>query len=188
LREVTYHELLNGLVENSLIYLYLNCAESSRYIPTPKRNQMLVSHLKPKIKDPQYRKLKNELKRLIAIGRKAKGDLELKLIQINKIHDVLDQDINGAQNIFDLLETLKKSLKIDCRFIQKNESRNPDFIYMYQSDIEKGFDDKGNQLIPLLMLTNPKKTPSIIEVIKNTSLFMVEETEIKGNIVLKSIQ
>ncbi|MCL1128090.1 hypothetical protein, partial [Shewanella surugensis] len=62
-----------------------------------------------------------------------------------------------------------------------------DFICIYQSDIEKGFDDKGNQIIPILMLTNPKKTPSIIEVIRNTSLFVVEETEIEGNIVLKSI-
>ncbi|MCL1128002.1 DUF2913 family protein [Shewanella surugensis] len=184
----TYKDSLNGLVEHSLIHLYLNCDESSRFIPTPKRNQILVQHLKPKIKDPEYSSLKNELKRFIAIGRKTKGDLELKLIEIKKINEDLDQEATNARNLFDVLETLKIKLKIDSRFIRKDESRKPNFIYMYQSDIEKGFDDKGNQIIPLMMLTNPKKTSAIIEVIKNTSLFVVEETEIKGDIVLKSIQ
>ncbi len=120
----TYKSQLNGLVEHSLIHLYLNCDESSRLITTPKRNQILVQHLKPKIKDPQYSCLKKELKRFIAIGRKLRGDLEQRLIEIKKVHEDIDQEANDVINLFDLLETLKIKLKIDSRFIHVLVNQN----------------------------------------------------------------
>ncbi len=180
----TYKSRLNGLVEHSLLHLYLHCSESSRYIPTQRRNEILVRHLKPKIKSPEYKGVKNELKRFIAIGRKQKGDLEQRLIEIKKIHENLDKETNDARNLFDLLENIKIKLKIDSRFINENEYRKSNFIYMYQSDIEKGFDSDGNQIKPLAMIVNPKKSASIIDIIKETGLYLVEEKE--GEIILKS--
>lgn len=183
----TYKDSLNGLVEHSLLHLYLHCAENSRFIPTAKRNQILVQHLKPKVKDPQYGCLKNEIKRFIAIGRKPKGDLEWKLIEIKKIHEDLDKEPSDARNLFDLLETLKIRLKIDSRFINENESKKPHLIYMYQSDIEKGFDNNGNQLKPLVMLVNQNKITSILEEVKQTGTFEVKTTDIEGELVLNSV-
>ncbi|WP_299496418.1 DUF2913 family protein [uncultured Shewanella sp.] len=172
-----YKDALNGLVEHSLLHLYLHCSESSRYIPTQRRNEILIRHLKPKVKNPQYSHLKNELRRFLEIGRKARGNLEQRLIEIKKINEEIDQEVNDVRNLFDLLENIKIKLKIDSRFIHENECRKSNFIYMYQSDIEKGFDSDGNQIKPLAMLVNPKKSASIIEIIKETGLFLIEGTE-----------
>ena len=66
---------MKSLVDNSLLHLYLSVAETPRVVPVHKRNEILVRHLKPMLKDRRYRRIKSELRRLLSTGRSAKGDL-----------------------------------------------------------------------------------------------------------------
>ncbi|MGR5205261.1 DUF2913 family protein, partial [Photobacterium damselae] len=60
-----YHALLSELIENSLLHLYGQVSASSRFVPTHKRNEILVRFLKPKVKQPQFKLVKTEIKRML---------------------------------------------------------------------------------------------------------------------------
>jgi hypothetical protein len=96
---------------------------------------------------------------------------------------VLRNSIYGLFGIFILGILFSQFLSL----IQKNENRKPHFIYMYQSDVENGFDREGKQTMPLSMFAEPKNIASIMKVIKESGLFLVDETQIEGCIILRSI-
>ncbi|AQS36608.1 Protein of unknown function (DUF2913) [Shewanella psychrophila] len=85
LSEPPYQDVMKSLVDNSLLHLYLTVAETPRIVPVHKRNEILVRHLKPMLKDRRYRRVKSELRRLLSTGRSAKGDLEAELIDVHLV-------------------------------------------------------------------------------------------------------
>ena len=71
------------VVDNALLHLYSTMSETDRFTPIAKRNEVLVRYLKPILKVSEYRSVKNEIKRLISVGRDVKGNLEGKLVELN---------------------------------------------------------------------------------------------------------
>lgn len=53
---------------------------------TKRRNELLIKFIKPKVKEVQYSVCKNEIKMMLRVGRKVKGNLEKKLWDINTIN------------------------------------------------------------------------------------------------------
>ncbi len=66
-----YHQQLSTLIDNTLLHLYSHVAISRRFVPTAKRNTILCQYLKPKIKQPQHKSIKGDIKRMVITGQKA---------------------------------------------------------------------------------------------------------------------
>jgi hypothetical protein len=182
----TYKDSLSGLIEHSLINLYLNCAESPRLIPTKKRNQLLIRHLKPKIKDPKFSRLKNELRMFLSIGRHEKGNLEAKLTEIY----TLPSERTDVQSLFDLLEIVRCETGLDSRVVNATERRLPSFVYVLREQIENNFSKEGDLVNPISLFADKSKVGQVVKAIEKTELFNAEVQHVvedQGHILLCKI-
>ncbi|AQS38650.1 Protein of unknown function (DUF2913) [Shewanella psychrophila] len=178
MNELPYQDIIKNLVDNSLLHLYISVAETSRLVPVYKRNEILVRHLKPMLKDSRYRRIKNELRRLLSTGRSAKGDLEAQLINVRELAHRVELDATGAQKLFKLLETLRYEQGLNSRIVNESEKRIPGFIYMLRDHIDNGFNEAGEQVAPMSLFLESDKMSGLVETIEKTRLF---STEIKQN-------
>lgn len=80
-----YYDNLQRLCGNALLHLYVTIGSSNRFTSSAVRNEILVKFLKGKVKDPEYKDLKKDLKLFVRVGRDKKMKLEKKLIEIRKI-------------------------------------------------------------------------------------------------------
>lgn len=178
MKNVRYFSLIEMIVVDSLLHLYLLISDSKGFVPSAKRNEILVRYIKPKLKDDNYKNAKPELKRLLIIGRSKTGNLENKLNEIyaHVLHEM--NNVTDAQRLFDLLEDLKHQHKLDSKFIIDNEARKPKFIYLLQSHIENCFGEKGEQVAPISLFLESPRANELEGMINETGLFIAEEYEI----------
>ncbi|MPY24354.1 DUF2913 family protein [Shewanella sp. YLB-07] len=162
------------LVDNALLHLYFTVAETSRVVPVHKRNEILVRHLKPLLKDRSYRRVKNELRRLLTTGRSAKGNLEAQLLDVQGVARRVEDDATDTQKLFNLLEILRDEQGLDSRFVDSTEQRVPGFIYMLQEHVEHGFSQAGEQVAPVSLFLESDKVCALVEAIEQTGLFGAE--------------
>ena len=182
---------MKSLVDNSLLHLYLTVAETPRIVPLHKRNEILVRHLKQMLKDGRYRRVKNELRRLLSIGRSAKGDLEAKLIEVRGL--CAEQNATAAQKLFELLEILRYEQGLDSRIVNEAERRPLGFMYLLRGDIDNGFDEAGEQIAPVSLFLESDKIYRLAEVIEETGLFSTEMQQFneemkQGHILLHPVK
>jgi len=170
LNEQHYSDLLDELITHSLLHLYLTMADSRGFTPVVNRNKILVRFIKPKLKDPKYSRLKNELRMLLSVGRYVKGNLEAKLIEVN----TLPSEKTDAQHLFDLLETLRCETGIDSRFVNVTERRLSRFVYLLQEQLENNFSKEGKLINPLSLFFELSKEKEVIKIIDKTGWFKVE--------------
>ncbi|WP_229381185.1 DUF2913 family protein [Shewanella psychropiezotolerans] len=174
MNELPYQNVMKRLVDNSLLHLYITVAETSRIVPVHKRNEILVRHLKPMLKDNRYRRVKSELRRLLATGRSAKGDLEAQLIDVKGLAHQVEQNASGAQRLFSLLEILRYEQGLDSRVVNETERRMPGLIYLLRDHIDNGFNDAGEQVAPVSLFLESDKIDGLVEAIDLTELFSAE--------------
>ncbi|MGX9459540.1 DUF2913 family protein (plasmid) [Photobacterium damselae subsp. damselae] len=174
-----YHHLLSSTVENALLHLYCHVSSSTRMIPTPKRNLVLCKYLKPKIKHPKYKIIKNELKRMVFAGQQPNGNLEAKLNELHQVALYHQAKTHNAQHLYDLLNTLYDKHCIDSRLFDPNDPSLPDVIYILQEHLEHCFESHGRQVAPIsLLIELQEMTPdTLMEYIQCYSSFTVELKE-----------
>ena len=193
LSELPFQKVMKNLVDNSLLHLYITVAKTPRIVPVNKRNEILVRHLKPMLKDSRYRRIKNELRRLLSTGRSAQGDLEAQLIEVQGFALQADQDATDAQKLFKLLETLRYEQGLNSRFVSEKERRPSGFLYILRDHIDNGFNEAGEQVATVSLFLESDKIYGLAEAIEKTGLFNTEmqplnEDENQGHIVLHPIK
>ncbi|UKA03959.1 DUF2913 family protein [Photobacterium damselae] len=78
-----YNDTFSELVENALLHLYGQVALTQRYVPTIKRNEIIIKHLKRKLKSPKYKGVKTEIRIMLAIAGGRHSDIESRLLELN---------------------------------------------------------------------------------------------------------
>jgi hypothetical protein len=147
-----YREQLLTVFNSCLLHLYLVCAESGRFVPQAKRNQILIKKLKPYAQDKQFRDIKSHVKQLLFLGRKG-GDIEsciLKMLAtVSDAQNKLARLLALLDHIFDIVE--KKSLSVSLHTSEQPQTevtaRNQ--LLVDRPLIETCFDNEGQQLIPM---------------------------------------
>lgn len=174
-----YHHLLSSTVENALLHLYCHVSSSTRIIPTPKRNLILCKYLKPKIKQPKYKLIKGELKRMVLAGQHPNANLEAKLNELHQVALYHQNKTHNAQSLYDLLNTLYEKHGIDSRLFDSNDQLLPDVIYILQEHLEHCFDKHGHQVAPISLLIElqSEKLDVLMTLIQEYSSFNVEVKE-----------
>ncbi|MDR8525305.1 DUF2913 family protein [Shewanella fidelis] len=187
--EQSYNELLNNVVSSALLHLYLTAVESSRFIPKAQRNSLLVRYLKPKLKLSSHRPVKNELRKLLAIGRSENESLESKLNELNQLFVQRGGVVNDADKLFNLLELLRSEYRLNSRFVYESEPRAAGVIYLLQEHVVCAFSDSGFQLSPISLFLESDKAHELADIINQTKLFKAEMKQFnrelqQGHIVL----
>ena len=169
-----YHQQLSTLIDNALLHLYSQVAISRRFSPTAKRNTLLCQYLKPKIKQPQHKAIKGDIKRMVIAGQKAGVNLELKLDELRKMANDYEASMNDIQRLYDLLNILFDEHGFDSRLFKEGEQTEPEIIYVLQDHIAHCFESDGKQTAPVsLLIEFVKNTPdTLVNLINQTQLFI----------------
>lgn len=180
---------LPEFIDNALLHLYCTVSSTQGHTPREKRNQILCKHLKPLLKDNRYQSLKSEIKQMLHIGRNKNGHLEEKLWVLHTMSQDYYANLNGAQSLFDLLNTLYDQYGLESRLHNEEETQEDDVIYMLSDHITHCFDDEQNQIAPLSMLLQGKNADKLAGYVNRTGLFRAEITEFneekrQGHIIL----
>ena len=164
------------VLDNALLHLYLSVAETERFTPQAKRNDILVRYLKPMIKDKRYQQAKKEIRSLISLGRIASYDLESKIVGLYELSQRYDQQATKAKQLFDLLTFIEAELTLPTRFlnVRGNERKLPNTIYMLQEHIENGFTVSGEQVAPVSLFLESDKVIDVVDLVNATGLFLAE--------------
>ena len=169
----------------------MTTAETNRFTPKAKRNEILVRYLKPMMKNKQYQVAKNELRSLIVLGRNVSCDLEAKLVELRDLSLRYDKNATDAKRLFDLLTIIERKLNYPTLFLDSisDAKRVPNIIYMVQEHVENGFIESGEQVAPVSLFLESDKILILVDMINETGLFQAEVQQLnptvkQGHIVL----
>nr|WP_245823698.1 DUF2913 family protein [Photobacterium proteolyticum] len=174
-----FEQLLSEVIENSLLHLYSHVALSDRFVPLEKRNALLCKFLKPKIKQPCYKPVKGEIKRMVLAGHGKGADLEAKLNELNVVaieHRARNSD--DAHRLYELLNFLLKEHGFDSRMFDESARAEPDVIYVLQDHLINCFEANGKQIAPVSLLIESERSEALVGCINETKLFLAELEEI----------
>ena len=82
-KDFDYYHNLHNVVTHALLHLLCRVATSSRFVPVPARNEILIKCLKPKLADKLLSNIKKDLKLMINVAREKGGNLEMRLHELN---------------------------------------------------------------------------------------------------------
>ncbi|MGR5187808.1 DUF2913 family protein [Photobacterium damselae] len=172
-----YHALLSELIENSLLHLYGQVSASSRFVPTHKRNEILVRFLKPKVKQPQFKLVKTEIKRMLDIARASGTNLEIKLIELNKMAEKERQTATDAHHLFEFLNHIYQEHGFDSKLFNPDVETIPEVIYILQEHIDNCFSNEGQQVAPISLLIETDRLGELVNLIEQSQYFSCEVKE-----------
>ncbi|PSU44527.1 hypothetical protein C9J12_27035 [Photobacterium frigidiphilum] len=174
-----YHQLLSDVIENSLLHLYGQVASNDHFVPLAKRNTLLCKYLKPKLKQPEYKVIKGDIKRMVLVGQRKGGDLEAKLNELYTLSLSYQAKANDAQRLYDLLNILLHEHGFDSKLFDESVKAKPDVIYILQDHLENCFEANGKQTAPVSMLIESDRVSALVHTINDTQLFNAELAELK---------
>ena len=187
-------DIFCDVIDNGLLHLYLTTAETSRFTTKGKRNNILISYLKPMIKDKRYQPCKKDIKNLLLFARVVNSDLEAKLVELRDLSLRYASNATDAKQLFNLLTIIKREQGFPAFFLNgiSDPKRVPNTIYIVQEHVENGFIDTGEQVAPVSLFLESDKVETLVDFINETELFYAEIQQInnitqQGHILLNPI-
>ena len=161
---------LTDIVQNTLLHLYLSVSQTHSFVPAHTRNQIITKYLKPKLKLPQFKAVKSEIKTLVLVGKKKNADLEAKLLELR---DVLEKKNTGGavpkadvDRLFAYLAVLDEQHNIDSKMSDENIPLVSDCLYLYQHELEQNINENGMITAPLNMLIQSDHVDTLMSVVR----------------------
>ncbi|ARC95124.1 hypothetical protein B6A42_27325 (plasmid) [Vibrio coralliilyticus] len=174
-KDFEYYHNLHRTVTHALLHLLCHVSASQRYVPTVKRNEILVKYLKSKAKDKHLANIKKDIKLMLNIARTRNGNLEMRLYQLNEKAN--KTQVAGAERLYSLLTYLYDEHGIESRLFEEGSEPEPDILYMLGDHIEHCFDTDNQQIAPLSMLIQSESAPQLEAIIKQQGWFSAEMKE-----------
>ncbi len=168
-----YPNTIKNFCDSSLLHLYLSCSETTRFVPTHKRNEWLVKYLKPQLNKAEYKPLKKDIKSLLLLGKRRTANLEKQILRLRGLVDNFDNDV---EQFYALLSLLEDELKLPSS-LQRNPKLKEQ-ICISEQCIDSGFDKSGCQIAPLGITVYSAQWPKLDELIKRHGHFSLEIKEI----------
>ena len=146
---------LADIVHNTLLHLYVSVSQTHSFVPLHTRNQIITKYLKPKLKSPQFKAVKSEIKTLVLVGKKKNADLEAKLLELREILE--NKDTGGVSpkadvdRLFAYLVVLGEQQNIDSKMFDENSPLVSDCLYLYRQELEQNISENGMINAPLNM-------------------------------------
>ncbi|MCG9575396.1 DUF2913 family protein [Vibrio tubiashii] len=174
-KDFDYYHNLHRTVTDALLHLLFQVSASPRFVPTAKRNEILVKYLKTKAKDKHLVNIKKDIKLMLNIARNRNGNLEMRLYQLNEKAN--NTQVAGAERLYSLLTYLYDEHGIESRLFEEGSEPEPEILYMLGDHIEHCFDSDNQQIAPLSMLIQSESAPQLEAIIKQQGWFSAEMKE-----------
>lgn len=169
--KLKYHQAFSAVVVNALLHVLMQRAQSSRFMPTKRCNELLIKHLKGVLDRPEYALCKKEIKVMISLARKG-GDLCARLFELNQLNQEYQAAFSQADELYILFHTLKEhhdyASQIGC---EGDGGWEPNTLYMTQEEIASGFDDDNRQVNALTFWAKTINPQDIVNAVATVSPF-----------------
>lgn len=168
-KDFDYYKNLNDVIVHALLHVLMQANQSPRYIPTPKRNELLVKFLKPKLHQKALSNIKKDIKLMILTAKKKGGNLEQKLYELNaQARNFLYHD---AEKLYQLLTTLSSDIHIGSKLLEGDEKRERDILYIEQDNIEKSIQPNNHENTPIIGYIQSHKVEEIVTLVNASAPF-----------------
>lgn len=167
-REFDYYRNLHQTVCHALLHLHFHLLSSKRFVPVPKRNELLLRYLKPKLKDKRLSNIKKDLRVMLQAARHPRGNLEQKLWELNTM--AMNHKIVGAGKLYTLLVHLYDELGLESKLFEEGDTAEPGVLYLLADHIDAAFSD-DKQVAPISMLIESPDVEAIVTCVNRTGLF-----------------
>lgn len=174
-KDFDYYHNLHKIITNALLHLLLTVSVADRFVPTTRRNEILIKFLKPKLNDKSLSNVKKDIKLMLNTARKKGANLEVKLYELNDKAN--HTKLAGAEKLYSLLVYLHEKEGIESRLFDSGMEAEPGILYMIEDHIEHGFDHSNTQIAPLSMLIQLETAPELITSINRFGGFSAEMKE-----------
>ncbi|PSX07017.1 DUF2913 family protein [Photobacterium angustum] len=124
---------LHDIVVNCLLFLYSNVAQSTQFVTTKRRNELITKYLKPRLKKSEYREVKSELKLLLLASKKPNVNIESKLLELN--NTLISRVRSDVDQLFLSLSVLQEDYKIDSKLTNGELNKIENCIYISENDL-----------------------------------------------------
>ena len=182
-KNLKHYQATTRLITHALFALYFQVQESKGYTPIKRRNEILVKFLKNQQKKSIYTTLKKEIKTMLAIGRKPNSNLEEKLHELNRLNLEYKAKLTGADELYILFNHLYEALGFASQLTHPETAIEEDIIYMNQSDIEEGFDERNVQIKPLPMTVKTHRLAALIDYVSRQDSYSIEVVGVDEDII-----
>ena len=154
---------------HALLHVLMQANQSPRYIPTQKRNELLVKFLKPKLHQKSLINIKKDIKLMILAAKNKNGNLERKLYELNtQARNFLYHD---AERLYQLLTALNDEIHIGSKFLEGEEDRERDILYIEQDNIEKSIQPNNHENTPIIGYIQTQKVEEIVTLVNASAPF-----------------
>ncbi|MEZ9469357.1 DUF2913 family protein [Vibrio lentus] len=176
-----YPQLVNDLVINTLLHLYMECSDTRRFVPLHQRNAIVMRYLKSLLKKAAYKETRKDIKALIYAGQK--GDkLEE---QLWRLKSLVNNYGNDVENFYGFLNLIESTLAIYSELFKENTAVVSNRVYLLADHIDNGFDDNGKQVAPIALSVNSskwKQIPALAEEHGHFYIEILDSDESKANL------
>ncbi|MFA0072110.1 DUF2913 family protein [Vibrio cyclitrophicus] len=172
IKDSHYYHTFHTLVLNALLHLLLTVSMSNRFVPVPKRNEILTKYLKPKLKEKYFSGLKKDIRLMLGIAKSKQGNLEKRLYELHSLADECKP--TDLSKLLELLVYLNDEANIDSKVYEEGQETLPNVLYMVESHIEHCFDENEMQIAPISMLIHTPFPDEIIETVHKFNRFSCE--------------
>lgn len=173
-KNLKHYQALDDLVTNALLTLYCTMSNKGGFWTTKRRNEVLVKCIKPKLKQSQFGTCKNEIKTMLSIGRRATGDLEKKLWDINKLNLTYQSKFSQADELYIMLSGLFEQHQFPSMMANSEKPIEIDTVYISEKDIARVFDESNNQTQALPMTVQTDRLATLVESVESNGRYRVE--------------
>lgn len=150
----SYEEQLKTVFRSAQMHLYLTCAESGRFVPVQRRNEILIKRLKPFVDDKACREIKSHVKRVILLGRQGQ-DMEACINQmlsvINSSSVKYDRMMALAEWLVTAIDAIKEPIQFSTSEQPVTVDHNAGEIRFNRVQIENCFNEDGQQIAPMMI-------------------------------------
>lgn len=174
IKDLEYYQNLRTVITDSLLHLLIQAADSKRKLPVAKRNEMLVRFLKPKVKAKSIGCVKNDIKTMLSIGRRANGNLEKHLYQLLEMSESCVSE--GVESLYNLLNHLEEDEGFESQLFNTEDEIKPETIYVLPDHLDHCYQGE-KQVAPISALIQSKRSERLVEVINAHQAFRAELKE-----------
>lgn len=169
-----HYQALDELVTNALLALYCTMSQKGGFWTPQRRNEQLVKFIKPKLKKVQFATCKNEIRTMMNIGRRATGNLEQKLWEVNAMNLTYRARLTPADELYIMLNALYEQHQFPSMLENAEEAMEIDTLYMSEKSVENGFDADNNQIKPLTVAVKTQRLDTLIQAVQANGVYRVD--------------
>lgn len=169
--DIEYNRSVIRLTNHALLHLHFHIHYSERVVPTKARNALIVKWLKARVKSPNYKLVKQEIKALINTARQPNKDVEHALWNLHAVNVNYTKKLSDLDHFYIYLEDLKHILGCPVTLEDNTTEFSEGTLYMKKSSINNAFNEDNHQVAAMELMTISSQPRAVLSSISSLASF-----------------